>query len=121
MEGNDKNKGYIIYPSCEKFKRNFYVKHDEMQIEIELNIIVDNNGKVLKVIIENNIYGQISVELIILSRIDIVEFLNKLKSGEAKSLNNITHRLHYYTVEADSEEDLDVIEYELYKRGCLIN
>ena len=121
MEDNDKNKGYFICPICEKFKRNFSVKHNETQIAQELNIIVDNNGKVLNVIIEHDFYGQISVELIILSRKDIIEFLEKLENSKSKALNNITQRLHYYTVEADSEEDLDLIEYELYERGYLIN
>jgi len=121
MEGKVKNKGNLICSNNEKCRRDFFVKNSATQIVHELNIIVDNNGKVLNVIIENDMYGQISVELIIISRKDISEFLIKLETGESKALTNIIHRLHYYTVEADSEEDLDVIEYELYKRGCLIN
>ena len=121
MESDDKNKGYVICVDKEKFKRKFFVKHNETYIAQELNIIVDNKGKVLNVIIDDDFCGQISEELIIFSRIDISEFLKKLEKGESKTLNNITHRLHYYTVEADSEEELDMIEYKLYERGCLIN
>lgn len=113
--------GYIIYQDSQKFKRNFYLRHNQTQIAQELNIIVDNNGKVINVFIEHDSCGQISVDLIIQSRSDISYFLKKLENCKEKSLDNITRRLHYYTVEADSEENLDLIEYELYERGYLIN
>lgn len=116
------NKGYILYSDeSKKFKRSFYVKHTDEQIAEELEIIVDNNGKVLDVVIEHDIYGQITVDLIISSRRDIKEFLQKLNASKTKPLKDLTDGCHYHTVEADTEKDLDIIENELKENGYLVN
>lgn len=115
------NKGYLLYnDESKKFKRSFHVKHTDEQIAEELEIIVDNNGKVLDVVIEHDIYGQITVDLIISSRRDIKEFLQKLKTNKTKPLKNLTDGCHYHTVEADTIEDLDIIEKELSEKGYLV-
>lgn len=115
------NKGYILYhESKSKCNRSFHVYHKDSQIEDELNTIVDNNGKVLDVVVEHDIYGQITVDLIICSRRDVKEFVEKINNNKTKPLKELTDGVHYHTVEADSEEDLDVIEMELKKKGYLI-
>lgn len=115
------NKGYILYTNeSHKHRRSFCVKHTDDQIPHELEIIVDNSGKVLDVVIEHDIYGQITVDLIINSRRDIKDFLQKLKDNKTKPLKDLTDGLHYHTVEADSEEDLDIIEEQLRKGGYLV-
>lgn len=116
------NKGYILYSNdSHKFRRSFCVKHTDDQIQLELEIIVDNNGKVLDVVVEHDIYGQITVDLIITSRRDIKDFLQKLEENKTKPLKDLTNGLHYHTIEADSEEDLDLIEQQLDKRGYLVH
>lgn len=115
------NKGYILFNgSAQKCKRTLYVKHNDASMEDELNTIVDNNGKVLDVVIEHEIYGQITVDLIINSRRDVREFIDKINKGTAKPLSLLTNGVHYHTIEADSEDDLDVVESELSKKGYLI-
>jgi len=116
------NKGYILYSDeSKRFKRSYYVTHTDEQIAAELEIIVDNNGKVLDVVIEHDIYGQITVDLIIASRRDIKEFLQKLKDSKTKPLKDLTEGRHYHTVEADTENDLNIIENELKEKGYLVN
>lgn len=116
------NKGYILYhDNMEKFTRTFHVCHGDNQIEDELNTIVDNSGRVLDVVVEHEIYGQITVDLIINSRRDVKDFIERLqKSSSAKPLKELTNGEHYHTVEADSEEDLDIVESELRKKKYLI-
>ena len=115
------NKGYILYHESRfKCKRSFHVFHDDSQIEDELNTIVDNNGKVLDVVVEHDIYGQITVDLIICSRRDVREFVEKIRNNKTKPLKELTGGVHYHTVEADTEADLDIIEEELKKKGYLI-
>ena len=82
---------------------------------------MDNNGKVSDVIVEHYIYGQITVDLIINSRKDVTDFLARLTSPDNhdRPLNELTNGVHYHTVAANSEEDLDIIEEELKKRGYL--
>lgn len=114
------NKGYVLYQdSSRRFKRSFQVCHDDGLMEDELNTIVDNNGKVLDVVVEHDIYGQITVDLIIASRRDVKEFLEKINRNKTKPLYTLTDGVHYHTVEADEERDLDIIQEALREKGFL--
>ena len=81
-----------------------------------MNTIVDNGGKVLDVIIEHEIYGQITANLILENRRDVAEFCDRLKHSNAKPLNIIAGGIHYHTVEARSEVMLDNIELHFVKK-----
>ena len=61
------------------------------------------------------------MDLIIASRRDIKEFLQKLKDSRTKPLKDLTDGRHYHTVEADTEKDLDIIQNELKEKGYLVN
>ena len=59
-------KGYVLYSQqTEACHRIYCVNHSDDAIADELNTIVDNGGKVLDVIIEHEIYGQITANLIV--------------------------------------------------------
>ncbi len=118
------NKGYILFEAGQgmnRKKRTYKVKHRDEEILDELNTIVDFGGKVQDVAVEHGIYGQISAELTINSRADAEVFVKKAEKYKTKPLNNLTHGVHFHTVEADSEEVLDRIGEELRKKGYLIN
>lgn len=117
------NKGYILFvekTSINRKKRTYKVKHKDEEILDELNTIVDFGGRILDVVVEHDIYGQISVDLIVNSRADAEAFVKSVERYKTKPLNDLTHGLHFHTVEADSEEILDKIENELNKKGYLI-
>lgn len=117
------NKGYILFvekQSAGRKKRTYKVKHKDTEILEELNTIVDFGGKVVDVVVEHDIYGQIAADLVINNRADVSAFVQKVEKYQTKPLNNLTHGVHFHTVEADSEEILDRIEKELNKKGYLI-
>lgn len=117
------NKGYLFFVEkngLDRKKRTYKVKHKDEEIQDELNTIVDFGGKILDVVVEHDIYGQISVDLIINSRADADAFVKSIAEYHTRPLNNLTHGLHFHTVEADTEEILDKIENELSKKGYLI-
>ena len=75
------NRGYMLYGKQEDkltCKRVVAVKHTDEQMRDELYCIVDAGAKVLDVIVEHELYGQISVDLFINSRRDVDEFMEKL-------------------------------------------
>lgn len=114
------NKGYTIYEdNKENAKRIFYVSHNDLSVGDELNTIVDNGGRVLDVVVEHEIYGQISVDLVINSRRDVNEFLWKMSATKDKPLSVLTSGEHYHTVIADNESTLDDIEKALREKGYL--
>ena len=117
------NKGYIFFDGAQeenRKKRTYKVKHKDEEILDELFVIVDMGGKIRDVVVEHGIYGQISADLIINCRADAEAFVKKVEKYKTKPLNNLTHGIHFHTVEADSEEALDRIGEELERKGYLI-
>lgn len=127
LRANNKNilsttKGYIMYVAKEQtIKRVFYVKHNTDQIEEELCTIIDNGGKVLDVIVMHEIYGEIEADLMLSTRQDVYDFVEKVKTKKTKPLKELTDGIHFHTVEAKSEEILDRIEEKLREKNFLIN
>ena len=113
------NRGYFI--NNEKtFSRVLKVKHTDDEVEEELFTIIDLGGKVKNVMINHKVYGHIEAELNINSRRKANEFIEDIVSGKSSPLKNITSDYHYHTIEADSEETLDLIESKLKEKGFLV-
>ncbi len=115
-------KGYLIY-QLEKssVKRIFTVKHSNEQIEDELCTIVDNGGKILDVQVKHEIYGEIGTELIIRNRLEVYDFVNKVKEQKIVPLKELTDGIHKHTIEAETEETLNRISKALAEKGYLID
>ena len=117
------NKGYLYDNQNDKkvFRRAFFVCHDDSEMEDELDIIVDNGGRLKNVVIDHEIYGQITVDLILENRCDVFEFMEKINNKTARPLSILTNGRHYHMVEADKEDILDRIERQLKARNYLIS
>jgi uncharacterized protein len=114
-------KGYLIYHSQEsKAKRIFKVRHTTEQIEDELCTFVDNGGKILDVVVNHEIYGDIATALTIRNRQDVYDFVKKVNEKKIVPLKDLTDGIHQHTVVADSEETLDRIARALSEKGYLI-
>ena len=70
--------------------------------------------------VNHRVYGRMEAELNISSRRKAADFIRDLKSGKSSPLKNITSGYHYHTVEADSEETLDMIGEMLEEKGFLV-
>ncbi|MBP2649279.1 MAG: hypothetical protein H6Q74_104 [Firmicutes bacterium] len=114
--------GYIVpgKPHRNTIVTKLACNHDREALEKELAIIIDNGGKVLDVIVEHAIYGEIKANLMLASRREINEFLVKLENG-AEPLSTVTGGIHLHTVEVPSQEALAQIEAELKNKGILVN
>ena len=116
------NKGYILYVPEQgniRVKRSFAVTHSKSQIRDELYTIVDCGGKVLDVVVEHDIYGQIMVDLILCNRSDVDEFVERIEKSKSRPLKVLTEGEHWHTVEADSQQVLDKIAESLKEGGYL--
>lgn len=117
------NKGYILFheeKNKKAFKRTYKVMHSNDRIREELYSIVDCGGKLLDVVVEHPIYGQIMVDLIINSRQDVDNFVKQVEENCTKPLNALTDGLHFHTVEAKEEQILDQIGERLEQGGFLV-
>ena len=100
-------------------ERVFKLHHTTEETEYELNLIVDLGGTVVDVFVWHKVYGKMSAQLNIFSRLHVKQFIEGVRTGKSTELMNITGGYHYHTVRADSEEILDKIEKALEKRGYI--
>lgn len=113
-------KGYILL-SSRKAKRIFKVLHTDSEIADELTAIIDLGGCVLDVFVDHSTYGKISVPLGIYSAKDIISLVESIAAGKSQPLKNVTSGYHFHTVEAASEDVLDMIEAALRRKNYLVD
>ena len=116
------NKGYLLYePNRERAKarRTIAVWHTDVQMQDELYAIVDCGGEVRDVVVEHDVYGQLTGDLILKNRQDVDEFIEKIKNSSSQSMLTLTGGLHFHTIEAETEQILDAIEKKLEEKGYL--
>ncbi len=116
------NKGYVLFEEKgeQKAVRTVCVKHSDDEILNEFYAVVDCGGSIVDVVVEHEIYGQITVDLIINNRQDAQSYVERSKKSTSKALNTLTDGVHYHTIEADNEKILDQIEQKLSELGYLI-
>ncbi len=94
-------------------------RHTAANIAEELYTIVDNGCGVLDVIVEHAVYGQLSGQLQIFSRLDADDFLRKLSKSRSLPLCNLTGGVHLHTVSCPSEEAYRRMLAQLREKGIL--
>ena len=114
------NRGYLLSIPVSS-TRIFKVCHATEDFEREMQAIIDAGGKIQDIIIEHPVYGRISAPLEIYSRNDIVKFKEKMQSGNAVPLCDITSGVHYHTILAYSDEILDDVAAALKSNGFLLS
>lgn len=117
------NKGYLLYEpeqGRDRARRTVLVQHTDEEMADELYTIVDFGGTVLDVVVEHDVYGQLTGDLILRNRQDVEEFLLKIQSAKSKSLMTLTSGRHMHTIEAESEGLLDVIVGRLQEKGYIL-
>lgn len=95
-------------------------KHDSRQTEEELTILVDHGVKVIDVLVEHPIYGELCGLLMLESRSDVREFMSRLTETEAGLLLSLTKGVHLHTVQASRRATLDQAKDALEARGFLL-
>jgi transcriptional regulator of NAD metabolism len=101
--------------------RVFFCRHETLeQAEEELLLIIENGGRIRDVIIEHPVYGEITGTLMVNSTEAVKQLMERLKRKDSMMLSSITDGRHMHTVEACTEEVLDVIEDKLRTAGILM-
>ncbi|HHY98344.1 MAG TPA: transcription repressor NadR [Firmicutes bacterium] len=96
-------------------------KHTREQLADELHTIVAHGGRIIDVIVEHPLYGELRGMLMIESHKDVEEFDRALTESAAKPLSALTEGMHLHTVQAASEAALDGVEAALEAKGYLLS
>lgn len=115
--------GYLIpqhYGKNKLTKTIACIHKNNDEIEDELRIIVDLGGKILDVIVEHPLYGEIKSQLQISSRHDLREFMDNLNNTKAEPLSSLTGGIHIHTIEVEDENMIRRIKESLLEKRYLI-
>lgn len=89
-------------------------------MEDELMTIVDLGGKIIDVIVEHPIYGEIKSQLQISSRYDLKIFMDNIKTTKSEPLSSLTGGVHLHTIEVEDEKMYEMIIQKLLEKNHLI-
>lgn len=112
-------RGYIIELPIEE-EYIIACSHGIEDLKEELYTIVDGGCSVMDVVVEHEIYGQLSAKLCIHSRSDVEEFIHKLENSQTQPLCSITNNYHFHTLHCPSKEHFEKVKILLQEKGiCL--
>jgi len=75
-------RGYVLPHRDAAVRAVLATRHDRNHTEEELTIMVDHGLKVLDVIVEHAVYGELRGSLMMTSRDDVREFAQRIEAGE---------------------------------------
>ena len=117
------NRGYLYRrKESEKTlpKRVYFVRHTNAQVLEEFDTVLELGGKILDVVVEHQLYGQLRADLLIESKQDARDFYTRMLQSQDQPLKTLTGDCHYHTVAAPSEKLLELIEAALKEKGFLV-
>jgi len=96
-------------------------QHTSENSQTELYTIVDSGAVVVNVIIEHELYGEITGNLNLKSRKDIDTFMARVKSSEAKLLSELTQGVHLHTIACRDKNHFEHVVRALEADGILFH
>jgi uncharacterized protein len=114
-------RGYHLPEAAKRKHRAILAcKHAPERTQEELEILVDHGVKVLDVIVEHPVYGELRGSLMLESRADVQDFLAQVSSSHASLLSSLTGGVHLHTVEASRPGLIARARARLRARGILL-
>ncbi len=95
--------------------------HSSDCVKQEIYAIVDNGGKLLDVMVEHPLYGQLIGKLNISSRFDANDFLDKLENKKINLLCQLTGGVHLHTISCSDKIIAERIIHALEELNILVN
>jgi uncharacterized protein len=115
-------RGYVLASSLSLHSQRavIAVRHDPADTEEELSILLDLGLRVLDVVVDHPIYGELRGMLMLDSREDLREWLGTIRDRNARLLSELTGGVHLHTVEAPRADLLERALAALRERGFLL-
>lgn len=115
-------RGYVIPRNSAVLTYKIATKHENKDMEAEMNAIVDEGCTIQDVIVEHPIYGQITGLIDASSRRDVSDFIRKCKEHpESLPLSALTNGIHLHTVLCPTEQAYKNVCSSLAKLGFLLD
>jgi len=114
-------RGYMVIP---QFKEEHYLvkvacQHNAGGTQDELYCMVAAGAIVVNVIIEHEMYGEMTGLLNLKTRADVDAFITKIKSSEVKLLSELTYGIHLHTIACRNKAHFEQVVQALEAGGFL--
>ena len=116
-------RGYVI-PSVKPkngYIRKIACQHTPEQTKDELYLLVDLGVSVEDVIIEHDVYGELTGSLRLETRADVDLFIEKVEKSQVKLLSELTIGIHLHTVICRDQKHFEEVEQMLKESGYLLD
>lgn len=113
-------KGYMLKKETNKLIKKIITKHltiDDMRKELE--IILKYNATIIDVIVEHEIYGEITGNLQISNTKELNDFMEKISNENVEPLSKLTNGIHLHTIEIENIENFNKLLDELKENNLL--
>ena len=115
--------GYFIprKPKSSQLIKTVVCQHDSSKLGDELQTMLEYGCKILNVIVDHPVYGEIIGQLMIASQDELDAFLKRVKDMDALPLSSLTDGEHIHTIEVPSEKIFTALVRELRENGYLVD
>ncbi|KGR90420.1 transcriptional regulator [Ureibacillus massiliensis 4400831 = CIP 108448 = CCUG 49529] len=117
------SQGYLYLTTDEPsntYERKIVCLHTTEQAEDEMSTIVDCGVTLKNVIVEHPLYGEITASMMISNRLEVQNFIQRVKDTKASLLSILTNGTHLHVISAPSIEQLDSAVQRLREKGYLV-
>jgi len=114
-------RGYIIseLSAANSYLGKVACRHTKADTKSELYTIVDLEAAVVNVIIEHELYGEITGGLNLSSRADVDDFIKKAEMSKIKLLSELTMEVHLHTLACRDKSHFEQVCKVLEDNGYL--
>jgi len=95
-------------------------RHDSNKTHAELYTMVDLKATVINVIIEHELYGEITGQLNLKTREEVDQFMAQYETSNMKLLSELSGGVHLHTVACRNKAHFDQLRHALKSKGYLL-
>lgn len=112
-------RGYLLTPAAGRpgHRAVVAVRHRPEEADAELTALVDQGVRVVDVVVEHPVYGELRGELHLASRSDVEAWAEATRRAGAHLLSELTEGVHLHTLEADDPARLERAKSALGRLG----
>lgn len=116
-------RGYLLAPAAggAAHRAVVAVRHRPEETEAELTALVDHGVRVVDVVVEHPVYGELRGELQLASRSDVEAWAEATRRAGAHLLSELTEGVHLHTLETDDPARLERARAALGRLGFLLD
>lgn len=117
------SQGYVYLKNennIQLFERKIVCLHTAEEAADEMMSIVDCGVTINSVIVEHPLYGEITASMMVSNRLEVEQFINRIKETNASLLADLTNGTHLHVISAPTTEQLDEVEAILREKGYLV-